>query len=171
MVRYSQHANEKAKKKLLDKFDGFFFITRIINLHIYKFELSRDWTIHPVFHMNLFRAGSTDPLPGQLTPPPVLIIDENGQNTWEVTRTLNFKMFKNKLQFLVNWVKNRPDWQLFENVIGTFDVLNQDFNKYCIRPGYDGWNNKKSNILTNYKISLNSIIKIKGSFTVRTQFN
>ena len=47
-------------KKLFDKFDGSFFITKIINFHVYKFELPRDWTIHPVFHTNLFRFGSTD---------------------------------------------------------------------------------------------------------------
>ena len=46
-------------------------------------------------------------------------------------------MFKNRFQFLVNWVKNRPDWQLFENVIGAPDVLDQYFNKYYSRPGYD----------------------------------
>ena len=109
---------KRPNKKLSDKFDGAFLITKIVNLHAYKLELPRDWTIHPVFHTNLLRPGSTDSLPGQLAPPPVPIIDEEGQETWEVTRILNSRMFRNKLQFLVNWVGDRPDWQLFENVTG-----------------------------------------------------
>ena len=93
---------KRFNKKIFDKFDGPFFITKIINPHVYKFELPRDWMIHPIFHTNLFRFGSTDFLPGQLTPSPVFIIDKKGQDTWEVTKVLNFKMFKNRFQFLVN---------------------------------------------------------------------
>ena len=44
---------------------------------------------------------------------------------------------------MVNWVKNCSDWQLFENVTGTPNVLNQYFNKYFIRPGYDVWQQYK----------------------------
>ena len=127
----------RPNKKFSDKFDGPFLITKIISPHFYKFELPRDWTIHPVFHTNLLRPGSTDPLPGQLIPPPVPIIDEKGQDTWEVTRILNSEVFRHKLQFLVDWVKDRPDWQPFENVIGAPDVLDQYFNKYFTRPGHD----------------------------------
>ena len=136
MVRYPQHANETAQKVFFDKFDGPFFITKIINPHVFKFELPRDRTIHPIFHTNFFRPNTTDLLPGQLTPPPVSIIDEKNQNTWEMTKILNSKMFRNRFQFLV---KDRPDWQLFENVIGSHVVLNQYFNKYFIRPGYAVW--------------------------------
>ena len=52
-------------------------------------------------------------------------------------------MFKNRFQFLVNRVKNRPDWQPFKNVTGTPDVLNQYFKKYFIHPGYDVWQKYK----------------------------
>ena len=40
----------RPSKKLSDKFDGPFLITKIISPHGYKLELPRDWTIHPVFH-------------------------------------------------------------------------------------------------------------------------
>ena len=130
---------KRPSKKLSDKFDGPFLITKIINPHAYKLELPRDWIIHPVFHTNLFRPGSTDPLPSQLAPPPVPIIDEKSQDTWEVTRILNSKMFRHRLRFLVNWAGNRPDWQPFENVIGAPNVLAQYFNKYFTRPGHEVW--------------------------------
>ena len=108
---------ERPSKKLFDKFDGPFHITKIICPHAYKLELPRDWIIHPVFYTNFFRLGSTDLLFSQLAPPPVPIIDEKGQDTWEVTRISNLYMFRHRLQFLVNWAKNRPDWQPFENVM------------------------------------------------------
>ena len=57
------------------------------------------------------------------------IIYKKNQNTWEMTRILNSKMFKNRFQLFVNWVKNRFDWQTFENVTGAPDVLDQYFNK------------------------------------------
>ena len=86
-------------------------------------------------------AGPDGFLLGQLITFPffVFFIDHKGQNAWEITKILNFKMHRNKYQFLVNWVGDRFDWQFFENVIGTFDVLNQYYRKYFIRPGNDVW--------------------------------
>ena len=136
---------KKPSKKLSDKFDGPFPITKIVSPHAYKLELPHDWTIHPVFHTNLLRPGSDDLLPGQLTtpPPPVPIIDDESQNTWEVTKILNFKIYRNKLQLLVNWVGDRPDWQPFEKVIGAPDALNQYYRKYPNRLGNDIWQRYK----------------------------
>ena len=133
---------KRPSKKLSDKFDGPFLITKIISLHVYKLELFHDWTIHPVFYINFLKTGFDDFLPDQLTtfPPPVFIIDDEGQNTWEVTKILNFNMYRNKLQLLVNWVGDRPDWQPFENVIGTLETLDQ---YYFIRPGNDVWQRYK----------------------------
>ena len=137
---------KKPSKKLSDKFDGPFPITKIVSPHIYKLELPHDWTIHPVFHTNFLRPRSDDPLPGQLTSPPapVFIIDDEGQDTWEMTKILNFNIYRNRLELLVNWVKNRPDWQPFENVTGTLDALNQYYRKYLNRPGNDIWQRYKN---------------------------
>ena len=137
---------KRPSEKLSNKFDGPFPITKIINLHVYKLELPHDWTIHPVFHTNFLKPSSDDPLPGQLTtlPPPVFIINDEGQNTWEITKTLNFKIYRNKFQFLVDWVGDRSDWQPFENVIGAPYILKQYFHKYLIRPGNDVWQRYKN---------------------------
>ena len=137
---------KRPSKKLSDKFDGPFPITKIVNPHAYKLELPRDWTIHPVFHTNFFRPGSTDPLPGQLTTPSPFapIIDDEGQDTWEVTKILNSRLHRNKLQLLVDWVGDRPDWQPFENVIGAPDVLDQYYHKYLTRLGNDVWQRYKN---------------------------
>ena len=136
---------KRPSKKLSDKFNGPFPITKIINPHVYKLELLHDWTIHPIFHTNLLRPGSDDLLPGQLTtpPPPVFIIDDKGQDTWEMTKILNFKMYRNKLLLLVDWVGDRPYRQFFENVIGAPDALDQHYRKYFTRFGNDIWQRYK----------------------------
>ena len=138
---------KRPSKKLSDKFDGLFPITKIINPHVYKLELPYDWTIYPVFYTNFLRPGFDDPLPGQLTTPPPLVftIDDENQNIWEITKILSFKMHRNKFQLLVNPVGDRPDWQPFENVTKTPDALDQYYRKYLIRPGYDVWQQYKVN--------------------------
>ena len=141
---------KRPNKKLSDKFDSFFLITKIVNPHVYKLKLFHDWTIHPVFHTNFLKPGSDDFLPGQLTtfPPPVFIIDDERQNTWEMTKILNFKMYKNKFQLLVDWVGDRPNWQPFENVTGTPEALDQYYRKYFTRPSNDVWQRYKDDVTT-----------------------
>ena len=110
---------KRPNKKLFDKSDGF-FITKIINPHVYKLEIFYDWTIHPVFYTNFLKSKFDDFLFVQLTTFPFFIfiaVYEN-QNIWETTKILNFKMYKNKNKFLLNWVRDPPNWQFFENVIG-----------------------------------------------------
>ena len=137
---------KRSSKKLSDKFDGFFLITKIINPHVYKLKLFYDWTIHLVFHTNFLKPNFDDFLFGQLTTFPffVFTIDDKNQNTWEMTKILNFKIYRNKIQLLVNWMGDRPDWQFFENIIGTPDALNQYYREYFIRPGNDVWKQYKN---------------------------
>ena len=138
---------KRLSKKLSDKFDNLFPITKIINPHVYKLELFHNWTIHPVFHTNLLKPKSDNFLPNQLTTFPflVFIIDDENQNIWEMTKILNFKMHKNKFQLLINWVGDRPYWQFFEKVIGTPYALNKYYCKYFIRPCNDVWQQYKIN--------------------------
>ena len=102
---------KRLSKKLSDKFDDFFLITKIINPHVYNLELPHYWTIHPVFHTNFLKLGFDDLLLGQLTTFPffVFIIDEKSKNTWEMMKILNFRMHRNVFQFLVIWVGDRPN--------------------------------------------------------------
>ena len=129
---------KRPSKRLFDKFDGFFHITKIINPRIYKLELFYDRTIHSVFHTIFLKPKSDDLLPGQLNPFPfpVFIIDDKNQNIWEMTKFENFKMYKNKLQLLVNWVGGRFDWQPFEKVTGAPNVLNLEVGEIWNGMGY-----------------------------------
>ena len=60
-----------------------------------------------------------------------------------MNRILNSKIFRHRFQFLVNWVKDRSDWQPFENVTGAPNALDQYFNKYFTRLGHDVWQRYK----------------------------
>ena len=162
---------KRLSKKLSDKFDGLFPTTKIINLHVYKLELLYDWIIHPVFHTNFLKPGSDDPLPGQLTtlPPPVLIINNERQDTWEMTKILNFKYTGINFSF---W------W------IGWGTDLTGNLSKTLLEH-LKPWTNTTANILfalvmtyakiiktttlMNFKTSRSSIIKKEGIVTVRIQ--
>ena len=56
---------------------------------------------------------------------------------------MNFKMYRNKLQLLVDWVRDRPYWQPFENVTGALEALDQYYRKYFIRLSNDVWQRYK----------------------------
>ena len=73
---------KQPSKKLSDKFDGPFPITKIIIPHFYKLELLHDWTNHLVFYTKFLKPGFDDFLPGQLTtfPLPVFTINDKSQN-------------------------------------------------------------------------------------------
>ena len=51
-----------------------FRITKKVSSHTYKLELLVSIKVHLVFHVSLMESAVSDPLPGQLQPPPPLII-------------------------------------------------------------------------------------------------
>ena len=70
-----------------------------------RFLKRKQWTpifINSIGRYSFFRFGFSDFLLGQLTLPPVFIIDDENQNIWEM---INSKIYKHKFQFLINWVK------------------------------------------------------------------
>ena len=66
-----------------------------------ELQLPQSMKIHNVFHPNLLRKASTDPLTNQVNepPPPVII---NNKEEWEVEDILDARSDRDKLQY---WVK------------------------------------------------------------------
>ena len=65
-----------------------------------ELQLPQSMKIHNVFHPNLLRKASTDPLTNQVNePPPPIII--NNEEEWEVEDILDARSHQGKLQYRV----------------------------------------------------------------------
>lgn len=84
--------------KLNCKFIGPFMITKIINSHAYQLQLPYKYkNINNVFHTSLLRSTTTNPLPGQINPPPSpVMLDESCEKLYAIEAILESKCGKNK---------------------------------------------------------------------------
>jgi len=89
-------------------------VTKVISPTTYKLDLPHDFEIHDVFHTNLLRHDPDDALPGQIpTPPPPLVLVENEElNEWEVEEILDSRYRGRGVQYLVRYSGHpQPSWQ------------------------------------------------------------
>ena len=94
-------ATERPSKKLSNKFEGPFRVIRTIGTHASKLEIPEDWGHHDVFGNYLLRLAATDPLPGQVSPPPFPVISTEGEEEFEVEAIINSRIHRGHLEFLV----------------------------------------------------------------------
>jgi hypothetical protein len=56
--------------------------------------------IHNIFHVNLFKSATNNPIWGQeFLPPPQVEVDE--KQKWKVSKVLDTQMFRRKLQYKI----------------------------------------------------------------------
>jgi hypothetical protein len=125
----TQHLALKDKdrtKKLMPRFIGPFPVKRIISSVAYELELPTTMKIHPVFHISklkILKLRSSSSIPSlsddfehdHSRPPPELI-NEDGEEEWEVEkivkhRTVKQKNNKQRIEYLVIW-KGYPEWEM-----------------------------------------------------------
>ena len=58
--------------------------------------------VYNVFHVRLPEPAASNPFPGQIIPPAPLI-EVDGEEEWEVTKVLDSRLFRHRLQYLVKW--------------------------------------------------------------------
>ena len=89
------------RKKLDWKHLGPFKVLESVGTHAYRLDLPPRMRYHPVFHVNLLRPASNDPVPGQVQPPPPPV-EVDDHNEWQVEELLD-KTTDNS-RFLVQWL-------------------------------------------------------------------
>ena len=122
-------------KKLAEKRLGPFKILEKVGHTSYHLNLPISWKIHPVFHSDLlsrFHKPVYDVQKGQLAPLPV-VIDQ--QEEFEVSKVLDSRLYRGKLQFLVQW-KGYPledsTWEPEKNLENATELVSEF---YQLHPG------------------------------------
>ena len=117
---------------------GKFKIIKKVSSYAYKLELPVSMKIYPVFHVLLPEPAATDPLPGELQPPPPsMIIEDSGESEYEVDEIVDSKFVgRNKtLKYLVHWVRYSDlTCEPVDNVGNTPTAIAQFHYAYPLKP-------------------------------------
>jgi hypothetical protein len=108
--------------KLNPKYLGSYRITAVPNSHNCRLDLPHELSsLHNVFHVNLLRPASNNPLPGQhaLLPPPINI-DSDGEALWAVQAVKHSRRMKaTRFEYLIKWRGyDETSWVPLANVVG-----------------------------------------------------
>lgn len=116
----------RPSKKLDWKQLGPYPIIEKVSSHAYRLQLPANMKIHNVFHVNLLRPNSEDPLLGQelIPPPPVLV---EGELKWQVEDVIRHRFTRHDgHEYLVRWKgwdENDNTWEPFDHVKHLTDLL------------------------------------------------
>ena len=113
---------------------GFFEVIRNKEISV-QLQLPQSMKIHNVFHPNLLRKASTDPLINQVNepPPPVII---NNEEEWEVEDILDARSHRGKLQYRVKWVGWDEDreWYDAAGFENSLKIVKDFYSRYPKKP-------------------------------------
>ena len=96
--------------------------------------------LYPVFNVVKLLGAPRDPISGHnsRTPPPPVLIDDEGNKEYEVEAILDSHMFQRKLQYLVCWKSYRYKEHSWVNKADV-EAPEAIAEFYCINPGAP-WN-------------------------------
>lgn len=96
---------EVGTKKLSPRYLGPFRIAEKRSSVVYKLELPATWKMHPVFHISKLRRYHEGPeeFGSRGDPRPQAIVDEDGEERWEVERILKHRRRRGRDEYLVKW--------------------------------------------------------------------
>ena len=100
----SDISTTRPSRKLSHRYLGPYPVERAVGSHAYRLKLPPSMRqLHPVFPVVKLMLAPPDPIVGrraQPPPPPVLV---DGEEEYEVEKILNSRIFRGKLQFLIQW--------------------------------------------------------------------
>ncbi|PRP76895.1 retrotransposon nucleocapsid protein [Planoprotostelium fungivorum] len=103
-----------------------------------RLELPPQWTIHPVFHVSLLSKLPPDTFDRQETSEPPNIINDG--NEYEVSRVLDSRMHRNKLQYRLRWKNRSTAEDVWEDAAKAKqmagDLIDEYHRKYPRRPPF-----------------------------------
>jgi hypothetical protein len=133
----------RPQKKLDWKNLGPWPITKVISPYAYRLELPPSMKIHPVFHVNLLRPASTDPLPGQHQDPPPPV-EVNGVEEWEVEEVIDSRWDRRgrggrpNLKYTIKWTGyDEPTESPAAWLNNAQEIVNNYHRRYPNKPGPD----------------------------------
>jgi transposase InsO family protein len=123
----------RPSRKLENKHHGPYRVIRTIGTHAYELDIPATIQKHRTFPVSLLHAAAEDPLPGQVTPPPLPVIVE-GEEEWEVEEILDSRRIRGRLQYLVKWRGfTDPTWEPEENLTEV-EAVDTYHERYPARP-------------------------------------
>lgn len=128
---------DRPSKKLDHKMLGSFEVIGNKGVSV-ELELPQSMKIHNVFHSNLLRKASMDPLTNQINEPmpPVIISNEE---EWEVEDILDARSYRGKLQYRVKWLgwDEDRDWYDAAGFENSPEIV-QDFHSHYLEKPRSG---------------------------------
>jgi len=76
--------------------------------NLYKIKLLDLIKVYFIFSLNKLQKAATDPLLGQINPPP-LPIQVNSEDEWEIKEVLACKLIRGILKYRISWKGYDPD--------------------------------------------------------------
>jgi hypothetical protein len=125
----------RPSRKLDWKRLGPYAVKRKVSPYAYELELPKGLRIHPVHHVSLLEPVAEDPLPGQeVTPPSPVEVD--GDQEYQVERLEDFRVYRNQLQYLVQWTGyDQMTWEPARDIDG-LQAVDVFHDKYPQKPGH-----------------------------------
>ncbi len=128
----------RPSNKLDYKRVGKFKVVKKVGSHAYKLELPPTFANrHPTYHVSLLEPVATNPLPGQVQPPPHPTIVQ-GEEQFPIEAIVDSRIYRRQPQYLVKWVGyDDPTWEPPKHVRDAPLLVREFHHRYPNKPRHE----------------------------------
>ena len=123
-------------KKLMNKNENLFEITKVVSLYTYQLKLLNIWDCHNMFHISLLYNAANNFLSEQKSLKSLLTNLISEMNLYEIVEINNSHFRRSWMKYLIIWKNDLENWWvLFENCEETLKLLKNYHNSHsdCVR--------------------------------------